>query len=243
MEKRNPYWVTTLPNTLTFESLLKLTISFRKPLYAGRDIDVSLSQSGTTKTATSRHSLSTPRKTEILADPYVHEGLFLLKEEGLVNQIGASTYTREELSYVISKDYFDWIQVACNLLDNSQITVINNSNAPFKVAARSVFLQGVLLAEKSNDNGIPRADEMRRHIATLSEIASENGLSLSQLATSFVVNHCDVDMVLFGAGQSLNIKAFHDSSEIILPNNVVNAIQDMASKSKCWTNPKKWETL
>ena len=50
-------------------------------------------------------------------------------------------------------------------------------------------------------------------------------------------------MVLFGAGQSLNIKAFHDSSEIIIPNNVVNAIQDMASKSKCWTNPKKWETL
>ena len=181
-------------------------------------------------------------KLEILSDPYVHEGLMLIKDKGLVDQIGASTYTEEELSYVILTDCFDWVQVGCNVLDISQVTATTNASRPIKVAARSIYLQGVLLAENSIDSGIPMADEMRSYIATVTDIASQCGLSLSQLATSFMVNHCNLDMVLFGAGRVANIEAFCESSKLVLPDYAVAAIQDVATKSKPWTNPKRWKS-
>ena len=180
---------------------------------------------------------------EILSDPFVHEGLARLRDSGLASQIGASTYTDEELSYVIATDYFDWVQVACNVLDTSQVTAITDSDRGLKVAARSIYLQGVLLADNSIDSGIPMASEMRKCIEAITDIASSCDLSLPQLATSFVVNHCNVDMVLFGAGRLSNIEAFCENSKLVLPEKAVAAIQDIAAKSKHWTNPKRWNDL
>lgn len=180
-------------------------------------------------------------KLEILSDPYVHEGLALLKAKGMANQIGASPYTEEELFYVLSTNYFDWVQVASNILDISQINSITNASRSINVAARSIFLQGVLLAENSKDNGIPMAYEMRKCIDAAKEIASYCHLSLPQLATSFMVNHSNVNMVLFGAGKMSNIDDFCENSNLVLPDEAVDAIQDIASESKYWTNPKKWK--
>lgn len=173
----------------------------------------------------------------------MHEGLALLRDRGLANQIGAAPYTDEELFYVISTNYFDWVQVASNILDISQINIITNADKPIKVAVRSIFLQGVLLAENSKDSGMPMANEMRRCINAVMYIASHCHLSLPQLATSFMVNHSNVNMVLFGAGKISNIEAFCENSKLVLPDDAVAAIQDIASKSKSWTNPKKWKDL
>lgn len=180
-------------------------------------------------------------KLEILTDPYVHEGLLLLKDKGLAKQIGSSTYTEDELGYVISNDCFDWVQVASNILDVSQIHIIKKENEAVNVAARSIFLQGVLLRQKVIDSGIPMASGMKKKIDSAQKIASCLGLSLAQLATSFMVNHSKVNMALFGAGTISNIKAFCENSQISLPEEAVVAIQDIAKHPKYWTNIKRWK--
>lgn len=180
-------------------------------------------------------------KIEILSDPFVHEGLLLLKDNGLAKQIGSSTYTEDELLYVTASNIFDWVQVASNILDISQIHTTKKENRAMNVAARSIFLQGVLLQEKAIDSGIPMAIEMKQNIDAVKKIASCFGLSLPQIATSFMVNYSKINMALFGASTISNIKAFCENSEIILPEEAVLCIQDIAKQAKSWTNIKKWK--
>lgn len=135
------------------------------------------------------------------------------------------------------------MQVASNILDISQIKAITKVGGSINVAARSIYLQGVLLGKNSIDRGIPIADEMRKCIDALKDIASYCDMSLPQLATSFMVNHSNVNMVIFGAGKISNIKALCENSKLVLPEDAVSAVQDVASKSKSWTNPKRCKDL
>ena len=71
-----------------------------------------------------------------------------LKRQGLVNKIGFSTYTPEQVDFLLKNFDFDLIQVPFNIFDNrliqgGQLQALNNKG--MEVHARSVFLQGVLL--------------------------------------------------------------------------------------------------
>jgi len=68
------------------------------------------------------------------------------KEGGLINSIGLSIYTNEELKKAIEDKIIDVIQLPFNLLDNSKekmelLQKAKNKNK--KIQVRSVFLQGL----------------------------------------------------------------------------------------------------
>jgi len=71
-----------------------------------------------------------------------------LKEEGLINKIGFSTYTPDQVDFLLENFDFDLIQVPFNIFDNrliqgGQLKALKKKK--IEIHARSVFLQGLLL--------------------------------------------------------------------------------------------------
>ena len=76
-----------------------------------------------------------------------------LKEEGLVDKLGVSVYSTEQIDAVLAKFEIDLVQLPINLLDKRLVVsgaLDRLKDRGVEVHARSAFLQGVLLTEPEN---------------------------------------------------------------------------------------------
>jgi aryl-alcohol dehydrogenase-like predicted oxidoreductase len=121
-----------------------------------------------------------------------------LKQKGLVNKIGFSTYTPEQVNFLLENFDFDIVQLPFNVFDNrliqgGQLNELKNKS--IEVHARSVFLQGVLL----------RFDGLSNYFSTwqgqfeeYQAMVEKSGLSLLEYALNFALNVQEIDKVLVG---------------------------------------------
>jgi len=129
-----------------------------------------------------------------------------LKRQGLVNKIGFSTYTPEQVDFLLKNFDFDLIQVPFNIFDNrliqgGQLQALNNKG--MEVHARSVFLQGVLLDFNNLSNYF---SPWKKEFSIYQEIVKDNGLSLLECALNFVLNIREIDKVLLGVNSERQLK-------------------------------------
>ena len=76
--------------------------------------------------------------------------LSAIKAAGTISKIGVSVYDEDELAKVLERYKIDVVQVPCNILDgrfrrSDLLDTLINRN--IKIQVRSIFLQGVLIAE------------------------------------------------------------------------------------------------
>jgi len=129
-----------------------------------------------------------------------------LKRQGLVNKIGFSTYTPEQVDFLLKNFDFDLIQVPFNIFDNrliqgGQLQALNNKGV--EVHARSVFLQGVLLDFNNLSNYF---SPWKKEFSIYQETVKDNGLSLLECALNFVLNIREIDKVLLGVNSERQLK-------------------------------------
>jgi len=129
-----------------------------------------------------------------------------LKRQGLVNKIGFSTYTPEQVDFLLKNFDFDLIQVPFNIFDNrliqgGQLQALNNKG--MEVHARSVFLQGVLLDFNNLSNYF---SPWKKEFSIYQETVKDNGLSLLECALNFVLNIREIDKVLLGVNSERQLK-------------------------------------
>ena len=129
-----------------------------------------------------------------------------LKRQGLVNKIGFSTYTPEQVDFLLKNFDFDLIQVPFNIFDNrliqgGQLQALNNKG--MEVHARSVFLQGVLLDFNNLSNYF---SPWKKEFSIYQETVKDNGLSLLECALNFVLNIREIDKVLVGVNSKRQLK-------------------------------------
>ena len=178
---------------------------------------------------------------EIIANARIQKVLLKMKEEGLVQEIGTSIYSSEELRYSISNPLFDWVQVPANVLDVSFVREIQaNSTHSKKIAIRSIFLQGILLNDRKAAALLPNFDEFKSKKSQLLEISQSLGLAFHDMLVSYVVNHLGVDMVIVGSSAIHNLKMFKKATKTFIPSSAVQAIDEVSVSIKPWTNPRKW---
>lgn len=121
------------------------------------------------------------------------------KAEGRVEKIGVSAYDKAEIDGVMSCFHPDVIQVPVNVLDQRLIhngTLQNLSDAGVEVHARSVFLQGVLLAEPVDLPGF--FDPIKPHLLNYRKILAKHRVSPISAALSFVEANEFISAVLVG---------------------------------------------
>ena len=121
-----------------------------------------------------------------------------LKEEGVIKKIGFSTYTPEQVDFLLENFDFDLIQVPFNVFDTrlvegGQLKALKKRN--IEIHARSVFLQGVLLSLDSLSDYFTTWDAQ---FEQYQELVREKELSLLEYALNFALNTQELDKILVG---------------------------------------------
>ena len=163
------------------------------------------------------------------------ERLDELKQQGLVNKIGFSTYAPEQVDFLLENFDFDIIQLPINVFDNrliqgGQLKALKDRN--IEVHARSVFLQGVLL---NFDSLSGYFSIWKEQFDTYQAMVSDRGLSLLEYALNFVLNIKEIDKVLVGVNREDQLKeivqSVHSQKDIsAYPINDINLL-----------NPSLWK--
>lgn len=94
-----------------------------------------------------------PEQLLSIEGKYLYDALVLLKEEKLVDKIGISIYSFNELEFILSQFDFDLFQCPFNILDRNLIDskwLYRLKDLGSEVHVRSVFLQGLLLMNTQN---------------------------------------------------------------------------------------------
>ncbi len=129
-----------------------------------------------------------------------------LKQQGLVNKIGFSTYTPEQVDFLLKNFDFDIVQLPFNVFDNRLIQggqLKSLKNKGVEIHARSIFLQGVLLDfDNLSDYFLTWKDQFDAYQV----IVSDSKLTLLEYALNFVLSVKEVDKVLVGVNSEGQLK-------------------------------------
>ncbi len=135
-----------------------------------------------------------------------------LKKEGLIVNAGISMSNKDEIERIIESGGFDAIQIPMNILDNKIIRngiVKKMSDAGIAVFVRSVYLQGLFFRKKEdflvqNPNAPKlKLEEMYKkvwpEVEKVHKFAAELGISVAELALSFIRDTVGVDSLVVGS--------------------------------------------
>ena len=164
------------------------------------------------------------------------ETLNHLKQQGLVNKIGFSTYTPDQVDFLLRNFDFDLIQLpfnvfAARLVEGGQLQGLKNKN--IEIHARSVFLQGVLLSFDRLSNYF---STWRPQFDKYQTMVEENNLSLLEYALNFVLNTQEIDKVLVGVASKNQLR------EIIQAVRSINNLRPCFIDDINLLNPGLWRT-
>lgn len=123
-----------------------------------------------------------------------------LIKEGLVGMAAVSVYTGEEAAEMLKYDVYEAIQIPMNILDERLI----NSGILKKlhqkgiiIFVRSVFLQGLFLMAPDALKGSLKA--ARPYLIKLAALSESEGMSVGQLAMSYIRDMEEVASLVIGA--------------------------------------------
>lgn len=177
----------------------------------------------------------------IISDPYVHEGLMLLKQQNLIRYTGASLYSLEECEYALESGLFDAIQIPVNVFDVSLYNrFVREKSASVRFVARSLLLQGILVNRNAINSRIRQSHQVLGYLKQLDQLAQECGLSTLELALAFVFSLQNIDHYLIGTTSIENLEKNIQCLKIKLPSQVFMHVLEMASQPKSWANPRNW---
>jgi aryl-alcohol dehydrogenase-like predicted oxidoreductase len=120
-----------------------------------------------------------------------------LKKKGIIRASGVSVYTVEESIKAINSGVWDVIQLAFNLMDQTQLPAIELAcQKGVGVVVRSVLFKGILTGK--GDNLLPQLKLVQNHRQKYDSLLNDDVKTLSDLATKFVLSCKGVSSVLVG---------------------------------------------
>ena len=179
---------------------------------------------------------------EIISDKYVHKGIKELKNRNLIKEVGTSVYTQEELIYSLECGIYDWVQIPINVLDTSFYNLASNHISAVKIAARSVFLQGVMFNHERARKNINDHKELLDSLDQLRSLASDFGITIQQLSVAYLSSLEKINQIIVGTISDDKLSENMASLKIQLNESLIASIEKIASKSKPWSNPRRWKS-
>ena len=123
------------------------------------------------------------------------------KQKGTARAIGVSTYSVAETKKAIESGIWDVVQLAYNLMDQSQGELFRLAQQNgIGIVVRSVLFKGILTDRGRNLHR--QLKVVQKHRELYNELLSEDIPTLSDLATKFVLSHKEISSVLVGIDKS-----------------------------------------
>lgn len=130
-----------------------------------------------------------------------------LQSDGLIGKGGVSVFHPSEAGFCVPFEEIEVIQAPINLLDQRLIhchTLSRLMDHDKIVFARSIFLQGLLFLDcNSLSNELTEAGS---YIRALKKLADKAGMSMAQLAFSFVRDIPGITSMIFGAVNTTQVQ-------------------------------------
>lgn len=128
--------------------------------------------------------------------------LQFLKMKNKISNIGISIYEPQELVYIIEhlSNVVDIVQIPFNLFDNSrwkqENLLLKAKEKQIKIFARSIFLQGLLLASETDLN--IGKQKVNKALNQIEGLAKKKGTSIAGIALGFVDSQPEIERYLVG---------------------------------------------
>lgn len=173
--------------------------------------------------------------------------LVSMKENEMIQAVGISIYEPEELNEILlnMSEMVDMVQLPFNLLDNArwlqQDLFAKAREKNIKIYIRSVFLQGLLLADMNSE--LWQEKNVVHQMMELHEIAQSLGCSMAQLAVNYINSIKDIERYLVGCETE---KQIHENIMIYqqmkkVPQDICKQIQKISnSVEKRMIDPRIW---
>ena len=161
-----------------------------------------------------------------------------LKQDKLINKIGFSTYTPNQVDFLLENFDFDLIQVPFNvfdtrLVDGGQLQSLRNKK--IETHARSVFLQGLLLT-------LP--NKRSKFFSKWSNLFKKwdlwlksNNISGLEAALNFALSENLIDKIVIGVDSNAHLIEVISASKICTP----DAPKNLNTIDEILLNPSFWD--
>ena len=161
------------------------------------------------------------------------------KRDGLVEKLGVSVYSTEQIDALLAKFEIDLVQLPINLLDKRLIVsgaLDRLKNRGIEVHARSAFLQGVLLSTPEN---LPeKVARLRPYIYQYRKRLAELNLSPVQGCLGFLQSMESIDRIVVGVTSVSELKEILAGIDCTV---TCNAFSDLAIEDASLIDPRFWE--
>ena len=164
-----------------------------------------------------------------------------LKSEGLVERIGVSIYGAGDLEAILEMFTPDIVQLPLSVLDQRLVQsghLARLHHMGVEIHARSVFLQGALLAAPAD---LPEfLAPLRDKLEALHSLMRATGFSLLEGALAFIAQHREVSAAIVGVtgrNELLQIAA-----AAMAANSIKLDFRSFAEQDDALLNPVRWTT-
>ncbi|MCK4632373.1 MAG: aldo/keto reductase [candidate division Zixibacteria bacterium] len=138
---------------------------------------------------------------DLLADggELLFEAMEKLRSQQLVEKIGVSVYTGEQIDLILDRYPINIVQLPINIFDQHLLSggyIQKLKEAGVEIHARSVFLQGLLLMNPASLP--PYFETVKDHLAKFHNTVLASGQSVLGAALDFVLGLAQIDSAIVG---------------------------------------------
>lgn len=166
--------------------------------------------------------------------------LLILKRDGIINNIGVSLYSNDELESVLKFNEITLVQLPFNLLDNNNKrgNIIKKAKAKgIEIHTRSAFLQG-LFFKNTNEFSV-KIKPLEPYLNLLNDLCDED-YKMNDLALNYVCNQKNIDKVLIGVDNVQQLESNILSEKKHIEKELTNNIEVIDVKETKLLNPSNW---
>ena len=166
--------------------------------------------------------------------------LLILKRDGIINNIGVSLYSNDELESVLKFNEITLVQLPFNLLDNNNKrgNIIKKAKAKgIEIHTRSAFLQGLFF--KNTSEFTVKIKPLGPYLNLLNDLCDEH-YKMNDLALNYVCNQNNIDKVLIGVDNVQQLASNMLSEKKMITKELTNNIEVIDGKETKLLNPSNW---
>jgi aryl-alcohol dehydrogenase-like predicted oxidoreductase len=173
------------------------------------------------------------------ADKIIYQ-LHSLKDQGLVNKIGVSVYTPDQLQKITDRFDIDLVQLPFSIIDRRFVDcglLAKMHDLGIEVHARSVFLQGLMLMTRQNRP--KKFDSWKGLWGLWDEWLTDNKLSALEATIRYAVSIPEISKVLVGVDSTDQLRDIVKS----IDGNIPPIPKELYMHDADLLNPANWSKL
>ena len=165
-----------------------------------------------------------------------------MKLNGLINHIGVSVYTNDQLKLLINEDLITVVQLPFNMLDNVSVKgkLLYDLKTKDKIIhTRSAFLQGLFFKD-FNENSIV-LNNLSKELHDLNQIVVKSNCLMEELALSYCIKQKNIDNIVIGVDSLEQLKLNLKASTYPISEDSIDQINKIRVKNLSFLNPTLWK--